>query len=452
MDEVRAALQETDKVLAKEIQADEHGIVYAAMAGFNTRAIIDEDDKVNFFEYVAAALDPANVKGFHKDATHPSPKQRAVTVKARLKQVVEKTDLYDQGLLFYQSGDYEKSASFFAEFLRFFPSREVYHNLATCHHQLALRHYRKWKKDDGHIPFMLSLAIDPETRAGLIDRRASGSAGMLYRRHIEKAIKYYQTAIAQDPAYHLAYNNLGCALVIKGEAYKAVGMFKDAHRLAPREPQTLNNLGVAYYLAENLAKAKEYLNAAIRTDPSFGAPLFNLGKIAHAAENKGEARQHWNAYLKIDPHSPWADAIRTALSLQKSDPPRYAKPGSNAAMGLEIGAYEDEVPADWGRPVRTRNYHLMEDPYKVNMYANGIMTISQDDEIIIITTRPDCEGASGQGISAGDSEDKVVAVCGPPQEEVTLSTGKGWIYPSLGMAFVLQDNKVRSWTLFHPNG
>ena len=33
----------TDKVLAKEIQADEHGIIYAAMAGFNVNAIISNE-------------------------------------------------------------------------------------------------------------------------------------------------------------------------------------------------------------------------------------------------------------------------------------------------------------------------------------------------------------------------------------------------------------------------
>ena len=45
----KKAAQQTDKVLAKEIEADEHGIIYAAMAGFNTSAIITEDQKVNFF-------------------------------------------------------------------------------------------------------------------------------------------------------------------------------------------------------------------------------------------------------------------------------------------------------------------------------------------------------------------------------------------------------------------
>lgn len=35
--------------LAQELQADEYGIVYASMAGFNTDAIVTEDDQVNFF-------------------------------------------------------------------------------------------------------------------------------------------------------------------------------------------------------------------------------------------------------------------------------------------------------------------------------------------------------------------------------------------------------------------
>jgi tetratricopeptide (TPR) repeat protein len=445
---IRAAAQETDNILAKEIQADEHGIVYAAMAGFDTRAIVIEDEKVNFFQCVAAAMDPTNIKGVHKDPTHPSPEERAKTIKARLEQVVEKTDLYDLGLLFYQAGDFEKAALFFFEFQRFFPSREVYHNLATCHHQLALKYYQKLKNKDAEIPFKLSIAIDPATRASQIRLRASNTDETLYRENMAQAIKHYQTAIDQDPAYCRAYNNLGCALVIKGEVYKAIGLFKDALKLNPNAPQTLNNLGVAFYLAENPAKAKEYLNSANRIDPAFGAPLFNLGKIAHLDNEPRDAGRYWQAYLEIDSHSPWAETVRDALSMPIAARSEPSETMAETTPELEVGDYEEDVPSVWGRPIRSKKYHLKEEPFTAKVYANGHMTLSQDDEIIVITTLPACKARTVKGIGRGDNEEKVADVYGPPHGLVTLSKGNGWLYPSQGIAFVMRGKKVSAWTLF----
>ena len=448
LEQVRTAAQMTDKILAKEIQADEHGIIYAAMAGFDTRAIITEDEKVNFFEYVAAAMDPSTIEGVHKDATHPSPKQRANTVKARLKQVIEKTDLYDLGLLFYQAGDYEKAELFFSEFLRFFPSREVYHNLATCHHQQALKHYYAWKKEDDRVPFQLGLAIDPATRAGRIHLRQSGSAEKLYRRQMDQAMQYYKAAIDQDPTYPLALNNLACAMIINDDIYKAIGLLKDALKLDPESSRTLNNLGVAFYLAENTTKALEYLTAANRTDPAFGAPLFNLGKIARFQQKQADAERYWRAYLQIDGHSAYAKTIRNVLALADTAKPEPAGTPAGKGPRLEIGDYEDDVPPAWGRPVRSKAYPLEEAPFALNVYANGYMTISQDDEIIIITTLSTCKGVTPKGIGLGDSEEKVAAMYGQPSAQIPLSSGNGWVYPAKGIAFVVQNRKVTAWTLF----
>ena len=448
LEEVRTAARTTDKILAKEIQADEHGIVYAAMAGFDTRAIINEDEKVNFFEYVAAAMDPANIEGVHNDATHPSPKQRANTVKARLKQVMEKTDLYDLGLLFYQAGDYEKAVLFFSEFLRFFPSREVYHNLAACHHQQALKHYYAWKKEEARVPFQLGLAIDPATRAGQIHLRGSGAAEKLYRQQMAQAIRYYKAAIDQDPAYPLALNNLACAMIIDDDVYKAIGLLKDALKLDSGSPRTLNNLGVAFYLAENDTKALEYLTAANRIDPAFAAPLFNLGKICRLQQKPADAERYWRAYLQIDGHSLYAKTIREVLAIAEAARPAPAGAPAGKGPRLEIGDYEDDVPPAWGRPVRSKTYTLEEAPFAMNVYANGYMTISQEDEIIIITTLPTCKGVTPEGIGRGDSEEKVAEAYGRPFGQIPLSSGNGWVYPTKGIAFVVQNKKVTAWTMF----
>ena len=50
LEEVRDIASSAEQVLAKELQADEQGIVYASLAGFNTNTIVTQNDAVNFFE------------------------------------------------------------------------------------------------------------------------------------------------------------------------------------------------------------------------------------------------------------------------------------------------------------------------------------------------------------------------------------------------------------------
>ena len=138
LSELREIAGSTDQVLAKELQADEFGIVYAAMAGFNASAIV-EDDKVNFFVEWLKINDPFYSESAPKDPGHPTPEQRAETVRARLLQVAENVEIFDLGLAFYQTGQFERAIPAFQKFLTYFPSREVYHDLAACHHQLAIR-------------------------------------------------------------------------------------------------------------------------------------------------------------------------------------------------------------------------------------------------------------------------------------------------------------------------
>jgi hypothetical protein len=98
VEEVRRIAGLAKEALLKEMQADEYGIVYASMAGFDTRAVVTEDGRVNFFKYFASALDPGNLKGPPRDPEHPTPEARAEAVKARLAQVLDVVELFDLGL------------------------------------------------------------------------------------------------------------------------------------------------------------------------------------------------------------------------------------------------------------------------------------------------------------------------------------------------------------------
>jgi len=435
----------------KELEADEMGVVFASMAGFDTRAVVMEDDKVNLFRYVETYLDPANVQGVTTDASHPTADARAAAVRARLEKVLDALDLFDTGLLFYRTGDHESAAALFAEFLRDYPGREVYHDLAASHHQLALKAYRDWKKGQD-FPFELVLTAEEATRARTLRLRGAGpDPESRFREEIGKAVQYYRQALALDPAFWPAANNLGCALLLLDNAYEAVGILQQASRTVPGSPLLLNNLGVAFALAENGPKAKEKLQAALTADPGSAAPLFNLGLIASLENDQAGAKKHWEAYLQKAPASPRAPEIRQKTGGGPAAPPEV--PGQPAAAaenvsGLTTDSYDDEIPAAWGEPAKKKALLGEEDGFVLRTYASGIQVVSRQDQVLRIAAVAPYKGKTAAGLSLGASAQDLTGLYGRPASVMLSNPGEAWVYPERGIAFVLLEGRVVSWILF----
>ncbi len=444
--EIGRVVRATDDVWAKELQADEHGVVYAAMAGFRTDAIVTEDDRINFFQEWVSALDPQRIRA----QSHPAPQQRATAVKARLHQVVSKIDAFQVGLRFYQAGDYTRAIRAFEKFLEYFPSREVYYNLAASHHQLALQIRQLSQPANRVLPFKLSLAVDPDTRARGINLRASKGPEIRFNEHIEKAVSFYEMAKSLDPSYGLSYNNLGCAYIVKGEAFKAIAALHDALELAPDAPDVLNNLGVAFFAANLAEPAKAHLYQARMLAPRYDAALFNLGKIAYEERHWAEARRHWRAYLRLDTMSPWAELLqRQDPKLRPSNRRAPVRPQpAEHVKGLAVAAFEDEVPNTWGRPRSVRRLQLEEEPLTVRDYRQGMMTFAQDEEIVMIVAAPGYRGKSSRGIAIGSAQAEVLDQYQTPSRVLEMTQGETWVYDKTGISFQMRQGRVVSWLLF----
>ena len=104
-----------------------------------SRPLVAEDPTSNFFQEWLHARMPRAVGLSLTASSHPTPEQRAAAVTAHLRQVAHQVVVFEAGLWWYYAGDYARSIRAFEQFLTFFPSREVYHNLAVSHHQLACR-------------------------------------------------------------------------------------------------------------------------------------------------------------------------------------------------------------------------------------------------------------------------------------------------------------------------
>jgi hypothetical protein len=207
---------------------------------------------------------------------------------------------------------------------------------------------------------------------------------------------------------------------------------------------------VAFYYAKNPGEAKESFAKACELDPTYNAPPFNLAKVAQAEKNSADLKKYGEAYLKLDADSAWADIIHGVLSLEKpkgtAQPAQGAKPED--ILGLQAGASQDEVPAAWGKPRKVRTIPLEEEPFKEAIYANGVMTISQSDEILLIVAREGCAGKSGKGISLGSLAKDTAKLYGAPPLVLNTTQGASWVYPLEKIAFQIRDGKVVSWVLF----
>jgi tetratricopeptide (TPR) repeat protein len=448
--EIKDIAELTDKVLSKELQADEYGIVYSLMAGFNPEAIISQQSDGGFFEFWVKMVAPEQLEGSFRDLTHPSPMQRAETVKARLTQVVEKTDLFRVGLYFYQAEMYEEAILAFKEFLRFFPSREVYHNLATCHHQAAIEYFNMFAADEEDIPLKLSLTIDPVTEAEKITLRNTGdNPEATFNYHINQAIDFYEQAILLDPLYKYSYNNLGCAYLLNGDNYKAVGILQDAYKIDSGYVDCISNLGAAFYSVNDIQKARKFMNLALEINPEYSTAIYNLGKIEYDSGDTVLAKSLWKDYLESDQSNSWSRFItETFGSLGDETPSIQERSGRENLFGLEAGYYEEDIPKDWGTPVKSRAVSLGEEEYSLREYSNKITVVLKGDEVYLLVAKDGYTGESAQGIGIKSTRDEILASYGAPSKIQSMSQNECWIYNKARLTLIMQDDEVVSWIIY----
>ena len=451
LEKIRQTVGTGEHVLARELQADEHGIIYAAMAGFNTQAVVTEDQQFNFFADWVRARDPRRLEGGPVEQARPTPQERAAALRAHLRQVVDQTAMFQSGLWFYYAGNYPQAIQAFEYFQRMFPSREVSHNLATSHHQLALQAYQVWKQGTPPQPFHLPLAIDPVTRASQIyldglTRRSNGiaivSPEAQFREHLEKAIHLYREALERDPSYTPAAINLGCALMTRGSLAQVAGLNADLTDAAtkllmalphdPDAPALLNTLGVALFHIGQPEQAKSHLTRAQALAPTYTASACNLAYILRATQQTTD---------------PSPDASVCQPPVAQSAAAYAAQQRPEQVLDLTIGRLEDRIPAQWGAAIRS-TFEVEKKRLSLAAYPLGVMTIAQDKEILMIMVREGYSGSSEKGITLGSMPQDVLTAYGSPSRRFETFHGESWRYDAYRIAFQFRAGKVVSWLVF----
>ncbi|MDH5777115.1 MAG: tetratricopeptide repeat protein, partial [Gammaproteobacteria bacterium] len=446
--EVRNIAQQSDKILAKELRADELGIIYTTIAGYNSQAIVQGKSNDSFFSDWSKSRHPLRYTGSKIAKTHPNIDQRTTAVKVRLQQISEHSDLFRIGLWFYYSGDYIKAIQSFDEFRRHFPGRAVHHNLASSYHRLAMRFYNAANNKSQQLQFQLAMTIDPESRASNATIRNISGNKKQFNEAMSKAVKYYKLALDQDPSYIQSNINLASAYFHTGQPYKTIATSLDGLKASPNNHLLLNNLAVALYETGNLNRARNTLNMILRLKPDFLPALYNIGNIELREGNHEAAESYWQKYLDKTPETLWAKYLlnRSQLSLSYRPVPS-PKNTREHIINLQVGTYTNELPESWQQKY-SRKLNISESPFQVTEYSNDVTTVAESDEIRLIIANSRFKGKTQQGISIGNTKSSVFNRYGYPAYTYMAASGQIIAYPEHGISFRIVDDMVSSWLLY----
>ncbi len=295
----------------KELHADSYGLLYASMAGFDPKVIIN-DKGVNFFRSWSQQLRKSKrvAKG-----SHPSPEKRASLLLSNLRSVQNDLDLFHIGVRLYQTGRYKDALDFLTIFNEKFPCREVFNNIGLIHYQEAMEKLAGCDKNKC-FRFKLSSILDTETMAEIYRRKCDFSL-------FNKARRYFKMACEKDASYIPSRINLSSAYIMSGMYSKALAVLDDAATIDGNNIHLLNNKAIAMYLmgpeinVDLHSQSTVILKQIIERDSSFSEAYYNLARLYNERNRQTTAAKYWKSFIKNEPFGNYAEAAAKELGINR---------------------------------------------------------------------------------------------------------------------------------------
>lgn len=140
-----------------------------------------------------------------------------------------------------------------------------------------------------------ALARSPESPV------ANNNKGVMLKAlgRFDEAVVYFKKAIACDRSYVEAYNNLAAVYARRGNDAEALRLYLAASRLNPLEAGVQYNIGVLYHKNGDYEKAREYINRAIELNSSDPSYYYQLGLIDLKKNNRRAAYNHFQKVSRM---------------------------------------------------------------------------------------------------------------------------------------------------------
>ncbi len=120
---------------------------------------------------------------------------------------------------------------------------------------------------------------------------------------IDEAVRYYHRALAANPNYPLANNNLAKILTDRGDYAAAIEHCQRAINKKPKYAEAYNNYGVALVKSGNYDDALEKFHTSIKLDPNNASVYRNIGNAHLSGGDLDQADQYYQHALTLQPDS-----------------------------------------------------------------------------------------------------------------------------------------------------
>jgi tetratricopeptide (TPR) repeat protein len=151
--------------------------------------------------------------------------------------------------------------------------------------------------DEGISHFEKALRIDPNYP---LAHDNLGQA-LMSKGQLDDAIRHYKKAIQLDPTFAAAHMNLGIALKAKGLLDEAIAQYEQALRIDSKNAKTHFNLGNAFAVKGKFAEAVNHFEQSLRINPKYARAQGALGQVLLELGRFGEARDVTRRCLELLP-------------------------------------------------------------------------------------------------------------------------------------------------------
>lgn len=464
--------EQAEEALRQEQLADRHGLLFMTMAGFEPHVLLADEGAV-FTQWMAQWMARRMTQRMGRSAQRGQPqvkradtgepadteaaRQRAEALVASRECVIAELDYFHAGVRLLQVGRYELAQRFLEAFNETFPGREVLNNLGLVHLQLAAADLARC--DAALVSrFRLPAVIDDTTLASRLLRRGGDVDspcfdGRGYRSQLKRARGYLEQALAIDPGYLPARENLLSLLLLDRDS-AAHGIAASGLELYPGSLRLrwLSELGKAL-MADALGvpqltqDALDALGRLHREHPDDVEVAYNHAALL-AQLGRPSAQEAWQAFLRLEPTGPWAQAARLRSRQAATEPGLDTESVGTVATSDRRVDLHDLLPWQPGplpealergeAGLSTRSFSLGSLDGAFHRDADGLRLLEVDFQLALVE-------ATWSGV-----EDPVAARAffGPPNRQVQTTAGELWLYQ--GFAVELCRQKVCRILAFTP--
>lgn len=233
----KVKLIDKNQKIIYETQADDKGLFYAAIAGYEP------------FEVQPKLIDAIYTQYQLKDVDgYPTKLQRKEIAKNALLKAKKLYENFTLGLKYIQERNYDKAIEAFSIVNNDFPSRENYNNLGIAKTRKALLLKVK-TSEEYKFPgrFLYPLEVENKSRLEQETTRSNNDRAQQMTELLLSAQKDFQEAIRLDPKFTKGYINLACVYELLGKYNLALGTIEELTKEQQNSNEAQRILAIIYY-------------------------------------------------------------------------------------------------------------------------------------------------------------------------------------------------------------